>query len=138
MPRKPGRSSRRAIPGENRADPDRTRRRHRVATGLDDGFARRPRDTEREHGYRDAPSPNVRPLRPEPLPEYAPSAERPPETPRAHESRGGGSERPARPHGGMVSPFEEDELDVPAFLRKRVEVDDEDRDSPAFLRRAQD
>jgi hypothetical protein len=38
-----------------------------------------------------------------------------------------------------VSPFEEDELDVPAFIRRRQqESDDEDTDVPAFLRRAQD
>jgi hypothetical protein len=38
---------------------------------------------------------------------------------------------------GIVSPFEEDELDVPAFIRKRQD-DEDDRDIPAFLRRAQD
>jgi hypothetical protein len=38
----------------------------------------------------------------------------------------------------FTSPFE-DELDEPAFLRRRhKDSDDEDLDSPAFLRRAQD
>jgi hypothetical protein len=36
----------------------------------------------------------------------------------------------------FASPFE-DELDTPAFLRRRDE-DEDDRDTPAFLRRAQD
>jgi hypothetical protein len=40
--------------------------------------------------------------------------------------------------GGFESPFD-DELDTPAFLRRRGESDeDEDREIPAFLRRAQD
>ena len=39
--------------------------------------------------------------------------------------------------GGFTSPFE-DELDTPAFLRRRGESDDEDTEAPAFLRRAQD
>ena len=39
--------------------------------------------------------------------------------------------------GGFASPFE-DELDTPAFLRRRNENEDEDTDEPAFLRRAQD
>ena len=39
--------------------------------------------------------------------------------------------------GGFASPFE-DELDTPAFLRRRNENEDEDTEEPAFLRRAQD
>ena len=40
--------------------------------------------------------------------------------------------------GEFTSPFE-DELDTPAFLRRRqAKRDDEDTDEPAFLRRAQD
>jgi len=48
---------------------------------------------------------------------------------------------PTRGQGdGWMSPFEEDELDVPTFLRRRNSEDDEeeDRDSPAFLRRSAD
>ena len=40
--------------------------------------------------------------------------------------------------GAFASPFE-DELDVPAFLRKRQDDDEEeDRETPTFFRRAQD
>ncbi len=35
---------------------------------------------------------------------------------------------------GFESPFE-DELDTPAFLRRRGELVDDDRDVPAFMRR---
>ena len=35
---------------------------------------------------------------------------------------------------GFESPFE-DELDTPAFLRKRSSGGDDDRDVPAFMRR---
>ena len=38
----------------------------------------------------------------------------------------------------FMSPFEEDELDVPTFIRRRDGDDDEDRDEPAFLRRSAD
>ena len=44
----------------------------------------------------------------------------------------------ARSGADFASPFE-DELDTPAFLRKRQsDSDDEDHDTPTFLRRAQD
>ena len=36
-----------------------------------------------------------------------------------------------------MSPFAEDELDVPTFMR-RQEDEEEDRDEPAFLRRSAD
>jgi hypothetical protein len=36
-----------------------------------------------------------------------------------------------------MSPFAEDELDVPTFIRRR-EGDEEDPDEPAFLRRSAD
>ena len=41
---------------------------------------------------------------------------------------------------GFLSPFEEDELDVPTFLRRggEAEGEDEDTDEPAFLRRQMD
>jgi cell division protein FtsZ len=45
----------------------------------------------------------------------------------------------ARADAGFDSPFEEDEYDTPAFIRKRAEhEEDDDRETPAFLRRAQD
>jgi len=45
----------------------------------------------------------------------------------------------ARADAGFDSPFEEDEYDTPAFIRKRAEdAEDDDRETPAFLRRAQD
>jgi cell division protein FtsZ len=57
--------------------------------------------------------------------------QRPVKAPRAEEMARSGT-------GGFESPFD-DELDTPAFLRRRGESDeDEDREIPAFLRRAQD
>ncbi|MGH0038138.1 MAG: cell division protein FtsZ [Myxococcota bacterium] len=111
-----------------------------IATGLDDGRAVRGRDAARG---RDIPVQNVHPLRPEPpvqeelvpaprAPENAPAASRP-----ADDSAPMSSQELATEMSGIVSPFEEDELDVPAFIRKRQE-DEDDRDIPAFLRRAQD
>ena len=39
----------------------------------------------------------------------------------------------------FVSPFEEDELDVPTFLRRGEKDDEEeDKDEPTFLRRQMD
>jgi len=106
-----------------------------IATGLEDGRARvgpgrdRPRETPA----------NVRPLRPEPVPEEAPPAEAEPAARRAEPEPRRHAGRSAEELAGLVSPFEEDELDVPAFIRRRQqESDDEDTDVPAFLRRAQD
>jgi cell division protein FtsZ len=39
--------------------------------------------------------------------------------------------------GEFTSPFE-DELDTPAFLRRRQSADEDDKEEPTFLRRAQD
>ena len=91
---------------------------------------------------------NVTPLRREPVAERAPvSAE--------WDDRGHGTEQPsmlppepqpAEPRASAagssgdewMSPFE-DELDVPTFLRRRGgEDDEEDRETPAFLRRSAD
>jgi len=115
-----------------------------IATGLDDGRGRRVRDPLDD--YRgDSEAPNVRPLRPQPAPEpvespaaslgrdadevaYPPVVPRP-QTP-AEGGRGAGD--------ALASPFE-DELDVPAFLRRRQDDDgEEDRETPTFFRRAQD
>jgi hypothetical protein len=53
-----------------------------------------------------------------------------------HVTAGGvqGAEEMATSGIGFASPFEE-ELDTPAFLRKRSGGTDEDRDVPAFMRR---
>jgi hypothetical protein len=40
--------------------------------------------------------------------------------------------------GSFVTPFAEDEYKMPAFLRSKGEDEEEDRDVPTFLRRAQD
>ena len=49
-----------------------------------------------------------------------------------------GGRAPAASGDDWISPFE-DELDVPTFLRRRgTEEDDEERESPAFLRRSAD
>jgi len=109
-----------------------------IATGLDDGRARRGRDVT---SAREIPVHNVRPLRPEapvyedPAPaalQREPAPNRPPDERRTY-----GAERLASEMTGIDSPFEEDALDVPAFIRRRQEDDDE-RETPAFLRRAQD
>jgi cell division protein FtsZ len=59
--------------------------------------------------------------------------------PKASEDHRGAS-RPAAGGDDWISPFE-DELDVPTFLRKQGrtgEEDDDERESPAFLRRSAD
>jgi cell division protein FtsZ len=116
-----------------------------IATGLDDGRARRATPAREEREELAA----VRPLRREAPPREAPApyaqAEEPapsqaelPEL-RPHEAPAGRAADVARPPE-FVSPFE-DELDVPAFLRKRRRGrdDEEDEDEvPAFLRRSAD
>jgi len=120
-----------------------------IATGLEGDRMRRGRD--REVRVEDAG--NVTPLRRDPVPvERAPvSAEQtsmlPPAPARAAEPP---APAPSPVHGGpapggraggddWMSPFE-DELDVPTFLRRRgdSEEDEEDRETPAFLRRSAD
>jgi cell division protein FtsZ len=104
-----------------------------IATGLDD--ARLPR-RERTHSDDFA---TVHPLReigssPEPLN----AALAGPLAPGSHELR------PARAIAseeslGVTSPFDEDEYETPAFLRKRhAEEPEAEVESPAFIRRAQD
>jgi cell division protein FtsZ len=127
-----------------------------IATGLEDDHRReRPR---REVSFADLA--NVTPLRrdPEPLRETGPVAEalpgadpeagvsKPP-LPAADPAASSSSpppggwwretgERGAPPEERFLSPFE-DELDVPTFLRRRDD-DEEDRETPAFLRRSAD
>jgi cell division protein FtsZ len=126
-----------------------------IATGLDSQEARRtpPRrrttpeesiEIERERAMVDAP--NVTPIRQEPaaVPAMA----------QGSEAESTGTDANAEPHAerraaaggapsadelastglGFESPFE-DELDTPAFLRKRSGGFDDDRDVPAFMRR---
>jgi cell division protein FtsZ len=102
-----------------------------IATGLDEDQDRRSRAPRREELS------NVTPLRPpageqrEPVPaaqaDAAPSAERVVAKPAAD----------AASQEEFLSPFE-DELDVPAFLRKRDKSRVDDREQPAFLRRSAD
>jgi cell division protein FtsZ len=105
-----------------------------IATGLVDDRMRRGRDdalaTDRS---------NVTPLRREPTPaERTPvSAEAPP-VPAAAAPAEAPPATARQQSEDWISPFE-DELDVPTFLRRRGENDDdEDRDKPAFLRRSAD
>ena len=102
-----------------------------IATGLEDErLGRRPSS---EDGYEDLA--NVTPLHrdSEPIDDPAPAPAARAEVPQAETAP------PAPPKENkddFVSPFE-DELDVPTFLRRRAE-DDEDRETPAFLRRSAD
>jgi cell division protein FtsZ len=114
-----------------------------IATGLEGERARRDRDVLIDEG-------KVTPLRREPVPverapisaerEYAraeqtsmlPPARRPEPAPAPQPTRA------AQAGDDWISPFE-DELDVPTFLRRRgSEDDEEERESPAFLRRSAD
>jgi cell division protein FtsZ len=117
-----------------------------IATGLVDERVRRGRDgsTHREvargRELREDRSANVTPIRPysEPAPmsAYAEPQQRPPQqAPLLEPSPERGRPGPV----DFVSPFE-DELDEPAFLRKRrAEKDEEEeREQPAFLRRSAD
>jgi len=125
-----------------------------IATGLDSEEARRtppaprrspepePRmrvpdpqlEIERERAMVDAP--NVTPIRdPEPMPAHA-SADAQPAPPQEQQVAVGGgqsAEDMAQAGLGFESPFE-DELDTPAFLRKRSTGGD-DSDVPPFMRR---
>jgi cell division protein FtsZ len=131
-----------------------------IATGLDSEEARRtppePRrripdatvEIERERAMVDAP--NVTPIRQEP--EAAPAMASaytseasdasgsgtagPPAEQQQQVAAGGGAgaEEMANAGLGFESPYE-DELDTPAFLRKRSGGVEDDRDVPAFMRR---
>ncbi len=115
-----------------------------IATGLDDGRVR--------VGERTPGEANVAELRPLEAPAPAPAAFEPVSPPPAAvglEETTGLVVDPPQPIADevaapveFVSPFEEDELDVPTFLRKRrrdgITEEDEDREAPAFLRRSAD
>ncbi len=131
-----------------------------IATGLDDGRVRRGRD--RDLRYEDAG--NVRPLRREGgSGEPLGAAEQRQAPPRAEAAGAHGRAEPRTPSDpepapapgrrgreaaagaqgelgpDWVSPFE-DELDVPTFLRRGAQLEDEEQDleEPAFLRRSAD
>jgi len=107
-----------------------------IATGLDDGRERRTYEPRSRGGS--GSSPNVRPLHPrDSAPATKPAATASEEAPAA------------AGRAPFESPFAEDELDVPTFLRKSGgdnnpggdgdgDDDGEDRATPAFFRRAQD
>jgi cell division protein FtsZ len=107
-----------------------------IATGLDDGRGAR-RGRGRDVAVESLGA-SVHPLRREAPGESVPSpaaqAEAPPAAQRSM------ALEPESPLLGFDSPFEEDELDVPAFIRRRSSQDDEEeeRETPTFLRRAQD
>ena len=115
-----------------------------IATGLDDGRMR-VGDDRREPEW--TQHHNVTPLRPEPATADAPSA------PAAEQSEPAPAAQEQRVFDDLavetdqqasseefLSPFEEDELDVPTFLRRggEAEGEEEDKDEPAFLRRQMD
>jgi len=105
-----------------------------IATGLDQDRMRRGRDPEpafEQHG-------NVMPIRREPPAESERPTAAEQQTKFSDFSTGPAletetSERPL----GFMSPFEEDELDVPTFIRRGGRAE-EDEDTPAFLRRSAD
>ena len=117
-----------------------------IATGLDDGRVRRGVPDE---GTEATPRPpqdaqleieNVTSFRPQPAASGAVDVSPGPVASASdpiHEPASS-SEELARAGTGFESPFE-DEYDTPAFIRRRTdEEDDEDREVPAFLRRAHD
>jgi cell division protein FtsZ len=123
-----------------------------IATGLDDARMRRGRD----HDGSDRG--NVTPLHRggslfdrAPATERserssAPRAERPERTAeRADRSERAERRAPEPPErepldrrGDLISPFEEDELDVPTFLRRGGQAEEDEQEEPAFLRRSAD
>ena len=129
-----------------------------IATGLDDTRMRRGRDRDLEQPSERG---NVTLLRRESsLFDKVPAAERP-AAPRAAERAERSERAPAAPRperseraerrapppleseplgarGDLMSPFEEDELDVPTFLRRGGQAEEDEQEEPAFLRRSAD
>jgi cell division protein FtsZ len=117
-----------------------------IATGLDGGRMRRGRPApplaERaERADRIERIDNVTPLRREATQtaDTTPAASAAPERERERRERAPEPERVERPQAFM-SPFEEDELDVPTFIRRGGSGagEDEDTEQPTFLRRQMD
>jgi len=107
-----------------------------IATGLDDDRMQRVRNRDADPAHHD----NVMPLHREAATDRTsvPAAEQQSEVGSASAHAGPEPETIDRPID-FISPFEEDELDVPTFLR-RGDTDDaeEDEDEPTFLRRQMD
>jgi cell division protein FtsZ len=126
-----------------------------IATGLDHDRMRRSRPEAAHEPPRraDARADNVTPLRPPAPPGAAPAARSEPRPEPRYEARPAapgawqpeleglgperGREAPA-PADPFMSPFEEDELDTPTFLRRGGGKPEENEDEPAFLRRSAD
>ncbi len=114
-----------------------------IATGLDDGRARRGRDRFEEAERERLAYANVTRLKPRAA-EFGnlPAAERGGAEPRAEQPRPS-LEEELRAEG-LASPYDEaggeSEYDTPTFMRrgKRLAHEDDDTDSPAFLRRSAD
>jgi cell division protein FtsZ len=85
--------------------------------------AERERERERERPER------TERVAPAPRQEWSERAERR-AAPSLESERSGG--------GDLISPFEEDELDVPTFLRRGGQAEEDDAEEPAFLRRSAD
>jgi hypothetical protein len=130
-----------------------------IATGLDDARMRRGRDRDLETTERG----NVTPLRREgslfdripaserserpvaPRAERVERPERAPVAPRAERSDRADRRalepietEPLGARADLISPFEEDELDVPTFLRRGGQAEEDEQEEPAFLRRSAD
>jgi cell division protein FtsZ len=130
-----------------------------IATGLDDARMRRGRDRDLETSERG----NVTPLRREgslfdrlpaserserpvaPRAERAERTERAPVAPRVERSDRADrralepiESEPLGARADLISPFEEDELDVPTFLRRGGQAEEDEQEEPAFLRRSAD
>jgi cell division protein FtsZ len=123
-----------------------------IATGLNDNRARRAATERRpptvqvdRQGAEQLEIQSVAPIEPQASPfepingvEQAGSSAAQQEGPAQQEVVSGNAEDIARPSPEFASPFE-DEFDTPAFIRRRNNEDeDQDREVPAFLRRAQD
>ncbi|MDJ0849376.1 MAG: cell division protein FtsZ [Myxococcota bacterium] len=106
-----------------------------IATGLDGARMRRGKDAVLEQPPLVRPD-NVTPLRPEPAaPEGQPAAQQQEFT--DFSSSVSVETEQAQEDANFMSPFAEDELEVPTFIRRGGQAE-EDEDEPAFLRRSAD
>ena len=117
-----------------------------IATGLDDGHARRgvprgKRAASQRAGRADLGDEQLeiedigsrqRPAAPA---QTSPAMER--QTVEHAPQAGESAEQSQRGDADFASPFD-DEFDTPAFIRRRTDEGDDDREVPTFLRRAQD
>ncbi len=111
-----------------------------IATGLDGARMRRGKDPLLDPAPPARPA-NVTPLRPESpaVSEGQPAATAEPEQEQGDFAFHASQETSERLQGeeGFMSPFPEDELEVPTFIRRGGQAE-EDEDEPAFLRRSAD